>query len=123
MKIKLSDILNSKTILEKLGSTKFEDGLIIYYLIKNIKNLSNEVDNFEKARISLVEKYGIKKENGISEVTQENKDIFNKEINAIVAEEVEVNIFPINPSKISGFTPFELMPIEWLLEVEKKEDK
>jgi hypothetical protein len=120
MKIKAIDILNSKEVLTKLGSVKFEDGITSYKLIRNIKNIGFEMDNLERAKAELFIKYGTR-DKDTTKIPDDKKDQFLKELNALLGMEVEIDILPISPEKISGFSPFELMPIDWMFEIEKKE--
>jgi hypothetical protein len=120
MKLKLIDILNAKTIINKLGSTVFSDGATSYKMMRNIRNLAPDFNDFETVKNQLIEKYGTKKENGFTEVMDDKKDEYFKELNAVAAQDIEVNISLINPDKLSGFSPFELMTIEWMLEPRKE---
>jgi len=120
MKIKAIEILNSKDVLTKLGSTKFEDGITSYKLIRNIKNIGFELDNLERAKTEVFLKYGTK-EKDTTKIPNDKKDQFFKELNNLLGMEVEVDILLISPEKISDFSPFELMPVDWMFEIEKKE--
>ena len=122
MKIKLFYILNSKDTLNILGAKSFNDGATCYKLARNIKNINIELDNFEKIKTELVKKYGEEKEDGNVQVTPSNKDEYIKELNTILQREININIFPLNPEKIIGASPFQLMSIDWLLETENKEE-
>jgi len=118
VKIKLLDILNSKEVLKKLGDMAFNDGLVCYKIARNIKNINPEIENFEIIRKDLILKYG-KKEGDTEPLSQENVDEYNKQINEILQQELEINILQIAPEKFSGISPVQLMSIDWMLESEQ----
>jgi hypothetical protein len=121
MKVKLFNLLDSKNIIEKLGLMTFNDGVTSYRLYKNIKIIGAELEDIEKARLELVKRYGTPKENGDIEVLDDKKDAYFKEFNIVLEQEVEINILPINPEKLSGISAFDLLLVEWMFEPENKE--
>ena len=114
MKIKLFYILKSKDILEKLGSMKFDDGLTCYKIARNIKNINPELANFENIKKDLITKYGNKEGDNIT-VSQDNMDEYNKQINEILQQEIEINILPLSPEKLSGISPFDFLALDFML--------
>ena len=121
MKIKLFHILNSKDALNILGAKSFDDGVTCYRLARNIKNLNIELDNFEKIRTELIKKYGEEKRDGEIEVRESNKNEYIKQLDAILQQEIDIDILLLNPSKIIGVSPFNLIPIDWMLNAEEEE--
>jgi hypothetical protein len=122
MKIKLLNILNSKQVLEKLGSETSFDAVIAYRIAKNIKALSSEFASFEEARINLIKKYGKEKEGGKEgemEILKENMLPYEKDISALLLEEVEISIIPIKVSNLKNVSPNELLLIDWMLKEEE----
>ena len=125
MKIKLFKLMNAKDTLQKMGETNFDDGVTCYKIARNISSLNPEFENFEKTKEGLIKNYGEPTKNeetgedtGIM-VTDENMEEFQKQMKDILEQDIEVNIVPINPEKIKGFKPLELMLVEWMLEEEK----
>ena len=117
MKVKLIVLLKSKDILAKVGEISFQDGLTGYRVYKNISNINKELENFDNFIKTLIEKYGEKQVDGSMKVVK-YKDEYNKSLQPILEEEVEIEITKINPKTLGGLSPFEIMGIEWMLEQE-----
>ena len=121
MKIKLFKLINAKDTLQKMGETSFDDGVVCYKIARNISAVNPEFENFEKTREGLIKKYGeptTDEETGADTgimVTPANMEEFQKQINEILQQDIEVNVTPINPEKIKGFKPLELMLVDWML--------
>ena len=124
MNIKLITLLDSKMVLEKMGNSKEYDGVTNYKIARNISVVNPELTNFEKAQNELIEKYGAKlkdkdgNETKEMKVTSVNMDIFAKEVTEILETEFDLDILLINPEKITGLSPFEMMAIDWMLKLE-----
>jgi hypothetical protein len=111
-------------ILSELGERKDFDGLTALKLSRNIDNLVPEHTKFEKVKNDLIIKYGEKKkemfegkEQEVTRVTDANIDEYTKQINEMVAQEIEVDILLLDPSKISGVSPRDLLPLEWMFAI------
>ena len=117
MKVKLLNIVNSKNAITKLGEKTSYDAKTAYRIARNIKEIISELENFEKAKGELFKKYGEKDGDDIK-IKKENTDVFNKELSDILDIDVELDIIMINPEKLSGSSPFELLAVEWMLELE-----
>lgn len=80
------------------------------------KMIQEKITVYEQARQNLVNKYGEKVESeGVIRVKPENLDNFNKQIQDLLAEEVEVNMKPIplellGDSKMSAIDMANLAP-------------
>jgi hypothetical protein len=120
VKLKISELLNSTAILDKLMSEQFDDGLIAYKLARNIKLIDNELIHYEAARKALLEKHGEKNKDNKLEVPVPKRDEFTKQLNEILAQEIDINILTINPEKLSCHSPLEFLSIEWMLEMNEK---
>jgi hypothetical protein len=120
VKIKLLDILNSKEVLGEMGKKKDFDGLTSYKVARNIRNINIELENFEKVKTELIRKYGEKKEDGSIEVLESNKDEYLKQLSEILQEEINIDVMQISPEKLFGVSPFELMSLDWMIEIEKE---
>ena len=119
MKIKLLDVINSKEAISRMGERTSYDAKTSYQIAKNIKELSAELADYEKARYALIMKYGEQTKDGNTEVKKENMDIFSKELNELLSVEIELKITKISPEKLSGSSPFDLLAIEWMLELDE----
>lgn len=114
MKIKLIVLLKSKDILEKVGCISFKDGLTSYRVYKNISNINKELENLEHFMNTLIEKYGEKQDDGSTKIVK--YDEYNKSLQPVLDEDVEIEITKINPETLNGLSPFDIMGIEWMLE-------
>lgn len=101
--MKLSEIVNVKTALEKIVASESSLPIkVAYWLSKLLKKVSNEYDYFNTARISLVKKYGKENpENGNFEVSEENRTEFFSDLSSLLEEEVsDFSFQPISLSDI-----------------------
>ncbi len=124
MKLKLLDILNSKNILEKLGERKDFDGLTTLKISRNIDKLNPERVKFDEVNRELIIKLGEKKEVEIEgkkeeryQVLPTNMDEYFKQLNEILQQEMEIDILLLDPIKITGFSPLELMAVQWMFQI------
>lgn len=115
MKLTFEQILNSKDVLNKLG-TQTMTSVNAYRIQKNIRLLNPEMDAFQKELNNLVEKYQIVKEDGTKEFPEEKKEEYLKELNELLREEIDIEIrqIPIDELKCE-ITPFDLMRIDWMI--------
>ena len=119
MKIKLGKIGNSKDALIKIGENSTYDAVTAYKIAKNIANVDLEIQRFETSRDNLIRKYGEKQDENMISVRQDKIPEFNKEFSELLELEIEVDITMINLEKMSGLTPFDMIAIEWMLELEE----
>ena len=122
MKVKLIDLLNSKLVLKKIGESKDYDGVTCYKISRNIDIANPEFARFEKHQAELFEKYAesTKDESGeeIKRIPDEKTGDADKELFEIVESEIELDIMYINPEKLTGLSPLEMMAIYWMLKLE-----
>lgn len=126
MKLKLSDLVNA---VQSLGIISKKDLPVkaSYALSKNIQKIDNELKAFNETRTKLFDKYDekVKKEGkDLTRIPKEKVEIFQEELNAILDQEVEIDLWMID---INGFgetnvTTGDLMAIDFMIE-DKKEDK
>jgi hypothetical protein len=119
VKIKLFYILKSKDTLNILGAKNFDDGITSYKLALNIKNLNIELNKFEKVKTELIKKYGKENKDGNTQVLPINKDKYSKELDEILQRETDIDILFLDPSKIVGISPFQILSIEWMIKTEE----
>lgn len=123
--VKISDIINSTEILQKLAQQNFKAKLALS-IARLLKQAEVEMQTFNTTRIDLVKKYGIKNENG-ELITDDNGnctiedgslEVFNKELNELLNTEIEINAnkIDINLLEECDFTPSEIAALEPFLE-------
>lgn len=128
MKLTLSTIMNTKEALTGLGNATGLQSVIAYRILKNIKAINKEIDNYEKTAQKLVKEKAKKDENGEPVTNDQGQfqfedgviDELNKELNTLSQEEVELDIKTVSLSDIdnAGLSSFQLETIEFMLEDE-----
>ena len=125
--VKISDIINSTEILQKLAQQNFKAKLALS-IARLLKQVEAEIQIFNTTRIDLVKKYGIKDENGelITDdsgnctIEDNSLEVFNKELNELLNTEIEINAnkIDINLLEECDFTPSEITALEPFLKEE-----
>lgn len=88
-KLKLSEINMLSKTLEKIYNVEIS-ATKAYKMLKLLKSIREEINNIEEIRKKLFEKYGEEK-NGQISIKQENINVFMKELNEMMNEEVTIN--------------------------------
>ena len=117
MKVLLGKIINSKEVLIKIGNSSAYDAVTAYTVARNISLLNIELETFDKSRIELIKKYGEEQDDGNTSVLKDKIPEYNRELSELLNLEIEINITMINPEKLTGLTPFDMMAIDWMLEL------
>ena len=123
VKVKLFRVINSKDAINKMGEISSYDAKTAYQIARNIREIGSEFESFEKIRGDLITKYGSEIEDGMIQVDKKNIEVFNKELNDVLDVEVDLNIIMINPEKLPNTSPFDLVAIDWMLELEEAAEK
>lgn len=127
MKIKIIDLVNSKDALTKISNSEIK-AYFSYIILKNIKKINEVLADYEKARIKAVEKYCEKDQEGNPctsdnnyEITNENKILFQQELNEILLkeEEIELELIPFIAIKDINLSASELNSILFLIDFDK----
>ena len=123
--VKISDVVNSMEILQKLAQQNFKAKLALS-IARILKAVEVEIQTFNTTRIDLIKKYGTKDENGelITNdegnciIDPESIEIFNKEFSDLLNTEIEINANKINVDLLEerDFTPSEIAALEPFLE-------
>lgn len=101
MTIKLGDVLNlNRTLKRIIDNNDLDiDSLFKFRLLGIMKNIENEIMNYETIRTEKIYKYGkeITDENGnknfgIPNEDRESMEKFTKDMNEVINSDVEVNI-------------------------------
>lgn len=111
IKVKMNDILNAESALEKISGYKVS-GKYAFALARLMREIGKEIQTFETIRIDLVKKYANKDENGELIVTEGNVHLspesialYNAELTESLSQEVELNG---NPLKYEWFEEIEI---------------
>lgn len=127
MKIKIIDLVNSKDALTKISNSEIK-AYFSYIILKNIKKINEVLADYEKTRIKAVEKYCEKDQEGNPrtsdnnyEITNENKILFQQELNEILLkeEEIELELIPFIAIKDINLSASELNSILFLIDFDK----
>ena len=130
IEVKNGVLVQSTPILQKLVGKELK-AKTAWTIAKLIKFAEKEVSDYEEARMKLINKYGVKNEDGsikIDEATQQyviaddSKEAFNNEHKELAEATVEI---PINKLKIedlgeAGFMPAELLMLEPFIDFDEE---
>ena len=115
---KLSTIVNSIEIMQRLANSPVK-GRTAYNIGKIIKKIEQEVNLFYDTRTKIVNKYGVKDENGELIIENDNYKInpdlieeFNLEVNNLLETVVVINV---NPIKLEELAEIEITPAQMIL--------
>jgi len=121
MKTTVLAILNSASVLQGLSNTEMK--LTTAYRVKKLCDECNIINaKFEEKRIELLKKHAKydKKEDSYSFPDKDTKALntFNKAINEVVAEEIEIIASPLTLEELGGIEvkPNQLSSLEWFLD-------
>lgn len=120
MKLKLKQIWASQAAMPKLLSRELADLRSSYFIGKNARLLDVEYDILNQKRIALVKQHGIEDVKSKQwNVPKEKMEQFNKEFEAILEQEVEVDITVIDIATIpdAKLTPMDTVSIDFMLKV------
>ena len=111
MKVKLLQIVNSVEALNKLAQQPMK-AVTSFEVAKNLKNISDELSIYEKARVDLIRKFGKKDKDGVVGIAPDTKGMkdFQKELGDLLNIEVDLNGF--KQIKLKHLSKCELTPIE-----------
>lgn len=114
IRLTLTEVMNVGPALQQLAEKSFP-GATTFKIARLIREINKEINTFEDGRLQIINKYGIKKENGEIEV-QENGNVkiapenigeCNKELSELLSTEVDINAEKLD---ISAFEKIELTP-------------
>ncbi len=116
MKVKVSKILESVEALRALSLQKFPLSTL-FKLRKNYAELEVAIKLFEDKRKELFDKYGTKKEKGEIVIETENETSYFSEINAVLDEEVEIDIQKFDLPVNYEMTMTDLSKIDYVINI------
>lgn len=96
MKCKLSEMLNASEALKKVAAISLP-AKTSYRLMRLAKKFDSEIKTFDAKRFELLKKYGEEtaEKKGYYQIKPENVEVFSKEMEGVVSEEVELDYEPI----------------------------
>lgn len=125
IEVKVSDIVNSINVMQKLATTEFS-GKTAFQIGRLLRQIQDEANTFTETRVQLVYKYGEKDENGelIADeqgncnIQKDKIQTFNNELKELLDTKVTLNANPLKLDDLNGgnFTPQEIMVIEAFIE-------
>lgn len=122
MKTTVGQLRNSQQSLNDLLSAEMKVSTA-YKVSKIVNDVSQEVEESEKFRTQLVERYGKQnEEDGVTYVPEENREDFTKELQELFEQEVELDHKPIAVDELKRSDGSEididsrtLLTLDWLL--------
>lgn len=128
IKIKIGALLNSTEALQKLASKELK-ARPAWQTSRILKAAEKEIQEFNEARMKLINKFGekdeagqlITDEAGNCKINPDNISDFNAEFNELVESEIEINGNKININDIEDvdFTPAEMTVLEAFIDFEE----
>ena len=114
IEITLNDILNSQQALQKIAKMNMR-AKTAFKIARIIRAIEGEIENFNKARQNLLNKYGEKDNNGNLVVNKDGNytlipdkiNDYNNEIQELLITNIQLNIEPIEADELEQleFTP------------------
>lgn len=103
MKLSYQTIINLYEVLITLKEVKLLNIKTSLKIIRNIRNLENEVHDFEQAKNSIIHKYGIinEEENTIT-IPEDKISEAQQELNEIISQTVDVDITLFTVEELDG---------------------
>lgn len=98
MKVKLSNIINSKEAFQKLSTSPIKASLA-FDILSVLKLAESEFEKFESIRLSKVKEYGAQDEAGTITVSPENVEKFNKEMGELLESDISITCDLIKKQK------------------------
>jgi hypothetical protein len=113
--MKLKQLIEAEGALHKLMNTPLP-AAVAFRLKRVIRVVQPELQAYEEQRLKLVHELGEKGEDGRTIVTTENMPAFNEQLEALWAEEVELNFKPMLIGDLgnTAVTAADLLALDWL---------
>jgi len=128
MKIKMSELVDSFSALQKLSEVNLVKLGLTYKQIKKIiillKKVKEEIIPYDKVKLDLLNKYGKRDEQnpGNFKILVKNLEIFNKELDKLHTQEIEIEYekikLVIDIKKLDSLNINDLMYLELFFDME-----
>lgn len=127
--VKIMDLVNGTSALQKLAEAQLKAKLA-WQVARILKAAEAEIQSFNETRMKLINEYGEKNESG-ELITDDNGNCkiipnrlidFNKELNDLISNEVEINAHKIKMDDLENvnFTPGEITLLEPFIEIDEE---
>ena len=126
--VKISDLLNSTEVLQKLAGTELK-AKTAWQVGRILKAADTEIQSFNEARVSLIQQFGEKDENGQlitddrgnCKIPNEVITDFSDQLNELVNTDIEINAHKLKIDDIGdkNFTPAEMTQLEAFIEFDE----
>lgn len=127
--VKIMDLVNGTSALQKLAEAQLKAKLA-WQVARILKAAEVEIQSFNETRMKLINEYGEKNESG-ELITDDNGNCkiipdrlidFNKELNDLISNEVEINAHKIKMDDLENvnFTPGEITLLEPFIEIDEE---
>lgn len=125
IKTTINGILNVTPVLRELAVKPFK-GAMTFKIARLIRELDKETALFEESRSKLADKYGVKNENGVLDISEEGTiklqedkiNECNEELTNLLLTEVEINAdaLPANAFDDIEISPIQAIALEAFIE-------
>lgn len=97
----------------------------VFYIQKNLNTISDAAQDLDKARLIVVKKYGVKNDDGSYRVPQELINEANNELQELLQQQQEIELYPIPLSWFEGvsLTAEQVNSLLIMIEEDKEEKK
>ena len=132
MKIQLKQIWIARGVFAKLFNAEFSDIKLSYALSKIAKKINSEIEEIERARISLIKKYAEKDEKGnpkieggqfvLKDFVLKDQEKFIKEFEKFLETEIELDVWqiPWEAMEEVKLSPNEFLAVSEFTKIESK---
>lgn len=130
--IKMTDLVNSTTILQKLSNMSLKARLA-WQVARLLKAADAEIQSFNETRMDLIKKYGekdnegelITDEKGNCKIPPDNSKDFTTELEELLKTEVEINANPIFIEDLENldFTPAEMNQLAPFINMDEDDEE
>lgn len=117
MKVSVGQVVKSWDVLKKLTQLEGLDAKTTYGFIKGLRKVEHVMNDYEKARVAAIKKYGADDGKGMFKVKPDMEPVFEKELADLWKEEAELpGKFKV-PGAATGLTPADMLSLEDFVEV------
>lgn len=99
MKVTLGTLVNAQSVIRELSGLEVSDVRLAYRLARLSRAMQPELEEFDKARRKLLERYGERISSAETETWKlraGDEEKFVEEMNKLLAEEVVLNVIPLS---------------------------
>lgn len=106
MKCTLGELYTAFPVIQKIKEHQTSDIKTAYLLHRSMTVLTKEIEHLNTARNALFKKHGEDdpKVRGTVRVKEENMEAFVKEMDELMKTEIDINMNPVDISKLSGIS-------------------